>query len=202
MPYYCSQTYTRLNTYLNVLYTNIYRFFVFKGAANTQQWCVWVSQQLTAEILIWSSKKTRIKRLLNEVHSWAEWLKSYGQWASSMHPCWLTVQQCGGPRPAHFMQSGQSRGTPGNTKCLMNSLICCDCRAWKACFFAIWGQENPVPRYLQTQTHTHMCTRRDFATPLSGLLSCAVVGIKTESLLITSLKAPPGDKHLSGSWLG
>lgn len=72
-----------------------------------------------------------------------------------MPPCSLTVQQCGGPRPAPFMQSRQSRGRPGNTKCLINSLICCDCRAWKACFLAIWGQENPVPCYLHTHRHAH-----------------------------------------------
>ena len=71
-----------------------------------------------------------------------------------MPPCSLAVRQYGGPRPALFMQSRQSRGRPSNTKCLINLLICCACRAWKACFFAIWGQENPVPCYLQTHKHT------------------------------------------------
>lgn len=54
---------------------------------------------------------------------------SHGQLASSVHPCSLSAQQRGGPRPAHFMQSRQSRGSPGNTKCLIHLLICCDCRA-------------------------------------------------------------------------
>lgn len=70
--------------------------------------------------------------------------------------CSLTVQQSGGARPAPFMQSRQSRGRPGNTKCLINLLICCDCRAWKACFLAIWGQENPLLCCLQTHKyHTY-----------------------------------------------
>lgn len=106
-----------------------------------------------------SLQKSIFKRpllcLLNAVHSWAGRLSNAK--ASGRHPRSLTVQQCRGPRPAHFMQSSQSRGRPGNTKCLINLLICCDCRAWKARFLAIWGQENPVPCYLQT--HTHLSTQ-------------------------------------------
>lgn len=64
-----------------------------------------------------------------------------------------SAAQRGGPRPAHFMQRRQSRGRPGNTKCLINSLICCDCRAWKACFPAIWCQENPAQCCSQTHVH-------------------------------------------------
>lgn len=92
--------------------------------------------------------------LANLVCSWTEWLSNCRP-VGFMHLCSFTVQQCGGPRPAPFMQSRQSRGRPGNTKCLINSLICCDCRAWKACFLAIWGQENPVPCSSDTHTYIH-----------------------------------------------
>lgn len=109
-----------------------------------------------------------------------------------MPPCSLTVSAAvWGPRPAPIRQSRQSRGRPSNTKCLINLLICCDCRAWKACFLAIWGQENRVPCYLHTHTHCYL---------LCGLLSCCG-GIKTDLPLITFMNAPPGDKHLTGHWI-
>lgn len=106
---------------------------------------------------------------------WLDWgpVKRCGQWALSIHVYLEWVQQCGEPRPAPIMQSRQSRGRPSNTKCLINLLICCDCRAWKACFFAIWGQKNPVLCY--THMHTHL---------RHGLLSCCG-GIKTDSPFFT-----------------
>lgn len=59
---------------------------------------------------------------------------------------------------------------------------------------------NSPMGFLYTHTHTHAHSISYYS--LSGLLSCAVVGIKTASPLITSVKAPPGDKHLTGHWLG
>lgn len=46
---------------------------------------------------------------------------------------------------------------------------------------------------VQTHTHTHTL----FATHYLAYFH-AVVGIKAESPLITSMKEPPGDKHLTG----
>lgn len=113
---------------------------------------------------------------------------------SFVHPFSLTVSAAVW-RVKAIMQRSQSRGRPSNTKCLINLLICCDCRAWKACFLAIWGQENPVLCYTRACVHTHT-----FCYLVRGLLSCCG-GIKTHSPLITSMNTPPGDKHLTGHWI-
>lgn len=103
----------------------------------------------------------------------------------------LTVQQCGGPRPDPFMQSRQSRGRPSNTKCLINLIICLRPQGMKSLF-----PRHLRPRAASAKLLTHTCTHTQPHYPLSGLLMCCAEN--KESPLITSIKAPPGDKHLTG----
>lgn len=112
-------------------------------------------------------------------------------------PYSAAAQQGGGPRPAPLMQSRQSRGRPSNTKCLINLLIC----------LRPQGMKSLLPRHLRPRaasamllTRTRTDTHAQPCYPLSGLLTCR--GGNKESPLITSIKAPPGDKHLTGCSLG
>lgn len=101
-------------------------------------------------------------------------VKWCGQWALCLRVLSQWVQkQCEGQGSLPSGRAGSQEEGQATPNVL---LICGDCRAWKVCFLAIWGQENPV----LCHTHTHT-----FGYLLCGLLSCCG-GIKTDSPLITS----------------
>lgn len=141
-------------SFSSLFYAHICCSFQLTSATDLTQW-----HFLTVTMVLQWSQKNRsfFRYIFVKEGSWSvsrldwETIKSYDQWAFCLH---VRLQCSSVEGPAPFMQSRQSRGRPSNTKCLINLLICCDCRAWKACFLAIWGQKNPVPRYLQTHKHT------------------------------------------------